>query len=170
MSIASSESPPSPASPASAGVRFPPPFVYAIGIILGWLLGRVWPLPITSAGSGLTTARLLLAAVLAAAYLAIFLGALSAFRRAHTTLIPNKPATAFVTNGPYRWTRNPMYVGLALLYLAVALWMNNWWAALMLAAVVLVIQRAVIAREERYLTSAFPGVYAEYCARTRRWI
>ena len=58
----------------------------------------------------------------------------------------------------------------ALLYLAVALWMNNWWAALMLAAVVFVIHRAVIAREERYLTAAFPGAYDEYCARTRRWI
>ena len=114
--------------------------------------------------------RLILAAVLATGYLAIFVGALTAFRRHHTTLIPNRPAAAFVTDGPYRWTRNPMYVSLVLLYLAIALWMNNAWALMLLIPVVLVIQGAVIAREERYLASAFPAEFAAYRARVRRWI
>jgi protein-S-isoprenylcysteine O-methyltransferase Ste14 len=157
--------------PAHAGVHFPPPFVYAAGIIIGWLLGRAWPWPITRVpDSTAAMVRLVIAAVFAVAYLAIFLGALTAFRRAHTTLIPNKPATAFVTSGPYRWTRNPMYVSLALLYVAVALWMNSWWTVLMLIPVLFVISMAVIAREERYLGSAFPNEYADYCARTRRWL
>lgn len=85
-------------------------------------------------------------------------------------IIPNRPATAFVSSGPYRWTRNPMYVSLALLYLAVALWMNSWWAVLMLIAVLFIIQATVITREERYLGAAFPDQYAEYRARTGRWI
>jgi protein-S-isoprenylcysteine O-methyltransferase Ste14 len=63
-----------------------------------------------------------------------------------------------------------MYVSLALLYLAVALWMNSWWAVLLLVAVLFVIQSAVIRREERYLSAALPDEYAEYRARTRRWI
>ena len=159
------------AAPAHAGVRFPPPFVYVAGIVVGWLLGRVWPWPITRVpASAASTVRLALAASLAVGYLLIFVGALAAFRRGHTTLIPNKPASAFVTDGPYRWTRNPMYVSLALLYVAVALWMNSWWAVLLLLPVLFVIETAVIAREERYLNTAFPGEYAVYRARTRRWL
>jgi protein-S-isoprenylcysteine O-methyltransferase Ste14 len=158
-------------APLHAGVHFPPPFVYAAGMVAGWVLDRFLRWPITRVpGSSASTSRLVLAAVLAVGYLVIFVAALSAFRRAHTTLIPNKPATAFVTDGPYRWTRNPMYVSLVLLYLAVALWMNTWWAVLMLLPVLLVINAAVIAREERYLGSAFPNEYAAYRARTRRWL
>lgn len=113
---------------------------------------------------------MLLAAALAAAWVVVFVSAFAAFRRAHTTLIPNRPATAFVTSGPYHWTRNPMYLGLALLYLAVALWMNNWWVVLLLVVVLFVIQTAVIAREERYLRAAYPSEYAAYCTRVRRWL
>lgn len=156
--------------PTHAGVHVPPPFIYVGGLVIGWLLDRAWPWPVTRVpGSSASTVRVILALAFVVAYLALFLGALSAFRRAHTTLIPNRPATAFVTDGPYRWTRNPMYVSLAFLYLAVALWMNSWWAVLMLVPVLLVIQTAVIAREERYLSSAFPGDYRSYCERTRRW-
>lgn len=157
--------------PTHAGVHFPPPFIYVGGIVIGWLLDRAWPWPVTRVPhSSASTTRVILALAFVVAYLALFLGALSAFRRAHTTLIPNRPATAFVTNGPYRWTRNPMYVSLAFLYLAFALWVNSWWAVLMLVPVLLVIQTAVIAREERYLSSAFPGDYQSYCNRTRRWL
>ena len=157
--------------PASAGVHFPPPFIYVGGLIVGWLLDRKWPWPVTSVpGSSASTIRLVIAVLCVIGYFAIFAGALSAFRRARTTLIPNRPATAFVANGPYRWSRNPMYVSLALLYLGISLWMNSWWAVLMLIPVLVVIRRAVIAREERYLGVAFPGEYADYCARTRRWI
>lgn len=172
MPPASTESPSSASGekPAHAGVHFPPPFIYAGGIVIGWLLGLAWRWPITNEVASASTARLMIAALFAVAYLALFIGALSAFRHAHTTLIPNRPATAFVSAGPYRWTRNPMYVSLALLYLAVALWMNSWWVLLMLIPVLFVIQSAVIAREERYLASAFPNEYADYCVRTRRWI
>ena len=157
--------------PLHAGVHFPPPFIYVGGLVFGWLLDRAWPWAVTRVpGWTAATVRVVVALVFAVAYLALFLGALSAFRRAHTTLIPNRPASVFVTSGPYRWTRNPMYVSLALLYLAVALWMNSWWAVLLLVAVLFVIQSAVIRREERYLSAAFPDEYAEYRARTRRWI
>jgi protein-S-isoprenylcysteine O-methyltransferase Ste14 len=157
--------------PLHAGVHFPPPFIYVGGLVFGWLLDRAWPWAVTRVpGSTAATVRVVVALVFAVAYLALFLGALSAFRRAHTTLIPNRPASTFVTSGPYRWTRNPMYVSLALLYLAFALWLNSWWAVVMLVPVLVVIQTAVIAREERYLGSAFPADYQAYRARTRRWL
>ena len=96
--------------------------------------------------------------------------ALTGFWRSHTTLIPNRRATTLVTAGPHRITRNPMYVSLVALYLGVTLLGNSWWPAVLLPIVVLVVDRAVIAREERYLAAAFPGEYAAYCARVRRWL
>lgn len=154
-------------APANAGVRFPPPFVYVIGIAVGWLLGRWIPWAITA---GPSPARNIIAAILALAYLGLFGAALTAFRRAHTTLVPNRPATAFVTSGPYAFTRNPMYLGLVALYVAVAVWLNSWWALVLLPVVVVVMDRAVIAREERYLGAAFPTEYSAYRSRVRRWL
>jgi protein-S-isoprenylcysteine O-methyltransferase Ste14 len=155
-------------APANAGVRFPPPFVYVLGIAGGWLLDRwVTVLPITA---GPSRTRDVVSALFALVYLALFVTAITAFRRAHTTLIPNKPATAFVTRGPYGFTRNPMYLSLVALYIAVALWLNSWWPLVLLPIVVLVIDRAVIAREERYLGAAFPAEYGAYRARVRRWL
>ena len=154
-------------APAHAGVSFPPPFVYVLGIAVGWLLGRWIAWPITT---GPSLARIVAAALFALIYLVLFAGAITAFGRAKTTLIPNRPATAFVTRGPYAFTRNPMYVSLVALYVAVALWLNSWWPFVLLPVVVLVIDRAVIAREERYLGAAFPAEYSAYRARVRRWL
>lgn len=154
-------------APAHAGVRFPPPFVYVLGILVAWLLGRWIAWPITMGPSRI---RNLAAAIFGLLFLAIFVGALTAFGRAGTTLIPNRPATAFVTRGPYALTRNPMYLSLVALYIAVALWLNSWWALLLLPVVVFVIDRAVIAREERYLGAAFPTEYSAYRSRVRRWL
>ena len=160
-------SPPNAEAPAHAGVWFPPPFVYVAGIMIGWLLQRWLPWPITA---GPSRARVVIAVLFALAYLGLFIGALRAFRRVRTTLVPNRPATAFVTDGSFRWTRNPMYLSLVCLYVAVALMLDTWWALVLLPVVVLVIDRAVIAREERYLTAAFPAEYAAYRARVRRWL
>jgi len=63
-----------------------------------------------------------------------------------------------------------MYVSLAALYLAIALIIGSWWPVVLLPLVLLVIQRAVIAREERYLRQRFPAEYPAYCARVRRWL
>lgn len=150
-----------------AGVHFPPPLIYLLGLVAGWGLNRWISWPITA---GRSQIRLGLALLFILAYLELFRGAFMSFRRARTTLIPNRPATMLVDTGPYRWTRNPMYLSLACLYLAVALWLDTWWAAVLLAAVVLVIDRAVIAREERYLASAFPAEYEAYRSRVRRWL
>jgi protein-S-isoprenylcysteine O-methyltransferase Ste14 len=154
-------------SPPHAEVRFPPPLLYVAGIVAGMLLHRWWPLPITAGASAWRTVG---AAAGIVVYLAIFASAFAAFRRAHTTLIPNKPATAFVTDGPYRFTRNPMYVSMAALYLGLTLFVNSWWPLLLFPLVVLAIDRMVIAREERYLASAFSSDYATYRARVRRWL
>ena len=155
------------APPASAGVRFPPPFVYALGILAGWLIDRRWRWAIVDHPAAW---RPVLAAVLILTWLALFLAAMTRFRRAGTTIIPNKPAAAFVVAGPYRFTRNPMYLSLVALYLGAALLVDSWWPVVLLPFVIIVIQRTVIAREERYLRARFPVEYPAYCSRVRRWL
>ena len=93
-----------------------------------------------------------------------------AFRRARTSPIPVKPTTAIVETGPYRFTRNPMYVGLTLLYLGLTLWVGSLWPLLLLPVALFALQRFVIAREERYLEAKFGDQYLRYKARVRRWI
>jgi protein-S-isoprenylcysteine O-methyltransferase Ste14 len=156
-----------PAPIANAGVHFPPPLVYALGIFAGWALARWRPWPIVD---GAARWRMPAAALCVLICLAIFVAAFTAFHRSRTTLVPNRAASALVTGGVYGRTRNPMYVSLVFLYLAFALWLNDAWMLVLLPVVVLAIDRLVIAREERYLTSAFPEEYRAYRARVRRWI
>ena len=155
------------ATPRPSGVHLPPPLVYAAGFLIGWLIDRRLPVPITVGGS---TGRLVGAAICAAACVAVAGAAFVTFRRARTTVIPGRPASALVTSGPYQVTRNPMYVSFAVFYIGATLLLNSWWPAMLLLPVLFVIDRFVIRHEERYLASAFPREYAEYRERVRRWL
>lgn len=152
-----------------AGVHVPPPLIYAGAIAIGYGLERWHSLPI--AGSPMNVAFLAQVG-LAAGILWVLVAAAAfvQFRRHRTTFIPNRPARALITSGIYRYSRNPLYLSLVLLYVCVTLLLNSWWPAVLLPVVVLVIDRYVIGHEERYLASAFPDEYAAYAARVRRWI
>ena len=157
--------------PPHAGVHFPPPFVYAAAFIVGLLLQHKWPLFITEPGQGIARGVVLITGlVLLLMFLGLAGSALFRFGRAHTTFIPNRPASALVTSGPYRISRNPMYVAFALAYTGLALLVNTWWPLFFLPLVLVAIDRLVIAREERYLASAFPQEYSAYRSRVRRWL
>lgn len=148
----------------SAGVRVPPPVVFAAGFALGWLLGWVVglpPLPRSAVPAGIAA---LLAGAVPVAWSALL------FLRAGTPLEPHKPTTSIVTGGPYRLTRNPIYLGFALVHAGTALTLRLWGPLLALAAVVVVIDRFVIAREERFLERRFGAAYTAYRARVRRWL
>ena len=149
-------------------VRVPPPLIYVIGFGIGWLVDRRWPLGIFGPEHG--RMRIAIAMVFIACWFVLMMTAFTTFRRARTAIIPLFPASSVVTTGPYRVTRNPMYVSFIALYIGAALLVNSWWPLVLLPAVVLTIDRAVIAREERYLRSAFPVEYAAYCDRVRRWL
>jgi protein-S-isoprenylcysteine O-methyltransferase Ste14 len=153
--------------PAHPGIHYPPPLIYVAGIVLGWLVNRLRPLPITGHPSIL---RFALAVLCVIAWVLLFGAALNVFRRERTTLIPNQPASALATTGIYSRTRNPMYLSLAVLYIAVALVLDSWWPLLLLPVVLVIVDRLVIVREERYLTQAFPHEYDEYRRRVRRWL
>ena len=148
----------------SAGVRVPPPAFYALAALIGYFLNRRWPLPI---GSGAFIQGL--AWLLVGVWLALTVSSIGIFRRSRTSIVPIRPATTLVIAGPYRFTRNPMYVGLASLTAAVGLFLNSWWPIVLLIPVLLIVRAFVIAPEERYLERRFGADYVTYTQRVRRW-
>ena len=154
-------------APKHAGIPYPPPLLYVAGIVAGKLVDRAVPLPITGHPSAVRTS---LALVFGLGWLALFAPAWSGFLRKRTSIIPNRPAAALVTSGIYRLSRNPMYLSLVLLYVAVTLVLDSWWPIVLLPLVILAVDRFVIRREERYLAAAFPNDYPAYCRRVRRWV
>ena len=151
--------------PDSPGVLVLPPLLYGGAFLLGLLLGRVLPLGRPAA----VPARIAGAACVAAG-LAIAWWGERVMRRAGTNVRPDLPSTALVTDGPFRYTRNPLYVGLTLLYTGVALLIPRTWPLLLLLPVLLVMRWGVIAREERYLEQKFGEPYRAYLGRVRRWL
>lgn len=143
----------------------PPPVIYAVSMAAGILLQTLFPmhlLPLVGAyvSGGLSFILGGIVAVLA----------FQAMRQAGTNVNPSQPTTAIVTDGPYRFTRNPIYLSLTLLYSSISLLANALWPILMLPIVLILIDRGVIAREERYLEDKFGEEYIQYKARVRRWI
>jgi protein-S-isoprenylcysteine O-methyltransferase Ste14 len=157
-----------PAPLSNAGVRFPPPFLFVIGLLVGWMLDRYWyQLPLSRFGG---TAVEILGWILVALGVILAGWGMVTFRRAKTAIRPDRSASQLVIHGPYRFTRNPMYTGLTVEYLGVAALLDSGWSIIVLPIVLLVLVRTVISREERYLNGAFGADYGAYRARVRRWI
>jgi protein-S-isoprenylcysteine O-methyltransferase Ste14 len=148
--------------------RIPPPPAFALPLVLGVLAGRWAPLPLVPPP--------LQSAVRAVGFMLLGLGvALTAtcalqFLGRRTTIVPHRNATALVTTGPYRMTRNPMYVGLTMIYLAVALVAGVLWPLLLLPAPLLLVAGVHIPLEERTMAAAFGDEYRRYASRVRRWL
>ena len=146
------------------GIVAPPPILYAVPLTLGLVLQHYRPERLMPPGISH-----LLGWVFAALSLLGFV-ALVSFRRARTSPNPWRPTTTLVVGGPYQVTRNPMYVGFTLMYLATACVVNTLWPVLALPVVLVVMQRGVILREEEYLERRFGAEYLAYKARVRRWL
>ena len=150
------------------GVRFPPPLLFAAGFLVGWRLGRTFPLPLFR-GTAEQIGEIV-GLVLGALGLALIAWGLATFWSRRTAIYPNCPASLIVRSGPYRFTRNPMYTGMTAGYVGLALVGGDAWPLLLLPFVLILLVRLVIAREERYLASAFPGEYDAYRREVRRWL
>lgn len=149
----------------NAGVIAPPPLIYLGSLGIGFGLDAV-------IGTGSLPSRVALPVGAASIIAGVgLLGSfLSSFQRARTPVDPYSPSRAIVTDGPYRLTRNPAYLGMALTYAGIAIVSNAPWALVPLPVTVAVIDRGVIAREERYLERKFGTAYTDYKRRVRRWI
>lgn len=148
-------------------MRFPPPLLFVAGFGAGLVLERLLPRPALGLPRG---AVLVLAVTLVALGLGVLAWAMATFRRARTAILPHRPAARIVAEGPYRFSRNPMYVGLSLLYVGLAVWTHALWALPLLPLVLWGLWRLVVRREERYLRAAFGADYEAYTRRVRRWL
>jgi len=146
-------------------LRVHPPVIYLAALILGIGLNHLRPLA-PSPGRWGTAAG----AVLIVAGLAIMPPVLVRFRRAGTAFNPHKPASALITDGPYRFSRNPAYVALTFWYLGAGLLLSNGWVLLLAIPVLLVMNRWVVPKEERRLEAKFGEQYLRYKSAVRRWL
>ena len=147
------------------GIRVPPPLIYLLPLILGLLLNRRAPLPFLprSAARGLGWPLIGGGVVLNGWFL-------RTIRDADVPIRTDKPVPRLTTEGPFRYSRNPSYLALAMIYAGIAVLRNSPWAILFLPVVLVVIRREVIGREERYLERTFGEEYRDYKTRVRRWV
>ena len=149
----------------TAGVVAPPPLIYLAGLAVGFGLEALLP------GASLpAVVQWGVGGVLVVAGVVLLASFNTSFARKGTAVEPWKPTTAIVTTGPYRFTRNPAYLGMALVYIGIAVMSQALWVLVPLPFVLAVIDRGVIAREERYLERKFGQEYLDFKARRRRWI
>ncbi len=149
----------------SPGVLAPPPLILAghliLGLALDWILAAPFLAPAIQYSLG---------AVLIAAAAALAGAAIVRFARAGTNVPTHRPTTALVVAGPYRYSRNSIYVAMLLLLLGIGIMVDSAWIVALAAPFALVLRYGVIAREERYLDAKFGDPYRAYRARIRRWV
>jgi protein-S-isoprenylcysteine O-methyltransferase Ste14 len=142
-----------------------PPLVALTSLVSGLILNVPWPLPFVP-----HALRLPVGCVLVAMAAALFSCSIRQFRMAGTPVPGNKPTTAIVHTGPYRVSRNPIYLAFFALHLGLAIWVNSLWLVATFVATVAIIAVVVVPREERYLTERFGPEYLEYKASVGRWL
>jgi len=148
-----------------ASVKIHPPILVVIHLALAYILARFVPLPfaispfVKNVGFVCVVIGFLFG-----------LGAMLEFRRMRTTLDPHGNVSAIVTNGIYRFTRNPIYFGFFLMLIGIPLNGGNAWGIILAPIFVLMCNRLVIQHEEAYLEKKFGGVYTSYKSRVRRWL
>jgi len=148
-----------------AHVIAPPPLIYAGGLLLGFFLHRAWPFAFLPDDVARWIGLAFVALFFVLAFPAVLL-----MRGAGTSLRPDEPTKVLITAGPFRYTRNPIYLSFASLYIGTSLVLNALWPLVLLPIVLVVMDRAVIAREEAYLERKFGETYRQYKARVRRWL
>jgi protein-S-isoprenylcysteine O-methyltransferase Ste14 len=153
---------------AQQGARvifIPPPLYYAAGLAGGMAINGVVALPL-----GGRPATAVAGAVVATLGLALAFTGVAAVIRHRTTIVPHHPVATLLTRGAYRRSRNPMYTGLAIAYLGLALLFGSWWPLALWPLVILAVRHLVIRHEEQYLTTRFGRTYTDYQSRVRRWL
>lgn len=146
---------------------FPPVLLFGtvlVGVVLGvWLPWRFMPAFVPGVWARIVGAIIVLSGVALARW------GRNTMVRAGTNVPPHKPALAIVTTGPFRFTRNPLYLGGTVAYVGLAILLDSAWLLVLLVPMVLVLQWGIILREERYLAAKFGEVYVAYKGRVRRW-
>lgn len=151
----------------SPNVKIPPPLLYASVFVAAIFIQKAAPLSVSffkSEAVKITGYFLIAISIITSVV------CLRKFFLSKNTIITIKPASSLQTDGIYRFTRNPMYVGLMFLYLGLTCLLGNWYNLILLPLLVLIIQQYVIVREEKYLLRRFGAEYADYRSKVRRWL
>ena len=147
------------------GIRTPPTVIYVTALAIGFGLNYLWPMSPLS-----DTAKYVIGSVVILVSGLIISIVLRLFRRAGTTFDVGKPASALITEGPYRFSRNPAYTSLTLLYLGIGILLNYGWMLILVALAFLVMDLWVVRSEERHLEAKFGEEFLRYKAAVRRWL
>jgi protein-S-isoprenylcysteine O-methyltransferase Ste14 len=145
----------------------PPPLIFAVFVIAAVIVDRYRPLPLFAMSD---PARYAVSAVIFLISIALGLSAVRVFRAHKEHPSPYKPTQAIVESGPFRFTRNPIYISFLVTALAIAVLADSWWVVLSIIPLALLLEFGVIRREEEYLSRKFGAVYDDYRRRVRRWI
>jgi protein-S-isoprenylcysteine O-methyltransferase Ste14 len=152
--------------PTALRIVAPPPVLYIGALLIGVALQAVFPFRLFSA----SYAHVLFGALLIALSATFARWSFLSMRRIGTTANPRKPSEALATSGPFRYSRNPIYVAMTGLYVGLAFILNSVWLLLWLGPLLLLMDSGVIRREERYLSGKFGDAYAAYQSKVRRWL
>jgi protein-S-isoprenylcysteine O-methyltransferase Ste14 len=150
----------------NANVVVRPPVAWALAFIAGLGVDWLYPLPFVP----MAVPRALVGGGMFAVGLVLALWAIATFRKAGTRIETFKSSTTIVDDGPYRFTRNPIYTGMFLGQIGLAIGFDTLWVLATLVPFCLVIRYGVIAREEAYLERKFGAAYLDYKSRIRRWL
>lgn len=142
-----------------------PPLVYLASLVSGAVIQLATPFPFLPG-----TLAVPLGASLVVVAIALFACSVTTFRAAGTPVPARKPTTTIVGTGPYRFSRNPIYLAFSLLQLGISMWVNSVWLLATLAGAVALIHYVVIPKEEQYLERRFGAQYLAYKAAVRRWL
>ena len=142
-----------------------PPFVYLGSIALGLVLHLLWPARLVPLAVSTPVG-----AIVTVLAIALFVSAVRTLRAAGTPIPGNRPTTTIVRTGPYRYSRNPIYLAFSLVQLGLSLWVNSLALLITLIPAVALMWLVVIPREERYLEARFSSEYSPYKASVRRWL
>jgi protein-S-isoprenylcysteine O-methyltransferase Ste14 len=153
----------------TAGVIIRPPLLYLGALAAGFTLDHLLPIPVVIPREGELLHRLVPASLALLGLTLAFVG-IRNFTRAGTPVPTTQPTRSLVTTGIHGWTRNPIYVGMTILYLAIGIAVRSPWIISLIIPILLIIRYGVIAREERYLSEQFGDSYSDYVSKVRRWI
>jgi protein-S-isoprenylcysteine O-methyltransferase Ste14 len=152
----------------TAGVIARPPLLFLGALLIGFILDHLLRLPFVVAGAGL--AHRVIAGGLILIGIAVFAASIRNFSRAGTPVPGNQPTRALVTTGIHGWSRNPIYLGMFLVYCGIGIAVRSPWILILTLPLAITIRWGVVAREEAYLERRFGDAYRDYKARVRRWV
>ncbi len=152
-------------NPDKPGVVIRPPLLYAGALVLVIVLRLFWPLKIFVTWAGWWFGPFLIGIGIA---LAIW--GRRNMQAKGTNIDPTRPVTVVVTSGPFRFSRNPLYMALTFLYVGLTLCLNTGWGFVLLVPLAIVMHYGVVRREERYLENKFGETYRQYHFKVRRYL